>query len=358
MAAEDHNTVPDVMNVAVYYNNRDVRLETRPVPAIGSREILVKILASGICGSDVMEWYRIKKAPIVLGHEITGVVVKTGSEVKRFKPGDRVFVTHHVPCNTCAYCAEGLHTVCDTLRTTTFDPGGFSQYVRVPEINVDRGTLKLPDEVSFEDGSFIEPLGCVWRAQQRMARLQPGWSVLVLGAGISGLLHVALAKALGAGRIMATDVNEYRLEAAKAVGADKVIHAGQDVPAWVRKVNDGRGARLVLVCAGALSVYRQALQSVDRGGTVLVFAPTDPGVEFPIPINTLWQDGVTWTQSYGAGPADCAAALSLIRHNRVPVKSLITHRLPLSGTGRGFSLVSGAAGEDSIKVLIMPHEGI
>lgn len=354
MAENSQFDVPESMNVAVYYNNRDVRLETRKVPAIGGREMLVKIMASGICGSDVMEWYRIKKAPIVLGHEITGVVVKTGDEVTRFKPGDRVFVTHHVPCNTCAYCAEGLHTVCDTLRTTTFDPGGFSQYVRVPEINVDRGTLKLPDEVSFEDGSFIEPLGCVWRAQERMARLQPGWSVLVLGAGISGLLHIALAKALGAGRIMATDVNEFRLNAAREAGADNVIHAAEDVPAWVRKVNDGRGARLVLVCAGALSVYKQALQSVDRGGTVLVFAPTDPGVEFPIPINTLWQDGITWTQSYGASPADCLAAISLIRHKRVDVGKLITHRMPLADTCKGFGLVSGA--QDSIKVLIMPQD--
>ncbi len=346
--------VPDSMKVAVYYNNRDVRVETRPVPAIGEREILVKIMASGICGSDVMEWYRIKKAPLVLGHEITGIVVKTGSAVSRFRPGDRVFVTHHVPCNTCAYCAEGLHTVCDTLRTTTFDPGGFAQYVRVPEINVDRGTLPLPDDVSFEDGSFIEPLGCVWRAQARMARLKPGSSVLVLGAGISGLLHVALAKALGAGRIMATDLKEDRLALAKSLGADEVSLASADVPAWVRKVNDGKGARLVLVCAGALPVYKQALASVDRGGVILVFAPTDPGVELPIPINTLWQEGVTWTQSYGASPADCAAALSLIRFGRVRVSGMITHKLPLEEAGKGFSLVAG--GKESVKVLLMPHE--
>ena len=202
------------MRVATYYNNRDVRLEEIPTPRIGPGELLVKVMASGICGSDVMEWYRIKKAPRVLGHEITGEIVEVGNSVDRYHIGDRIFVSHHVPCNTCYYCLNGHHTVCDTLRGTNFDPGGFAEYIRVPRINVDRGVFVLPEEVSFEDGVFIEPLACVLRGQ-RLARLKPGQSVFVIGSGISGLLHIALAHTSGAGRIIASDINEYRLKAAK-----------------------------------------------------------------------------------------------------------------------------------------------
>src|SRR3990172_3126445 len=154
------------MRVAKYYNNKDVRIEEMPVPKIAPGEILVKVIASGICGSDVMEWYRIKKAPLVLGHEITGEVVEVGKDVKRFKVGDRVSVAHHVPCNTCHYCLNGNYSVCDTLRSTNFDPGGFSEYLRIPQINVDRGTFLLPDKVSYEDGTFAEPLACVLRGQR------------------------------------------------------------------------------------------------------------------------------------------------------------------------------------------------
>ena len=182
------------MRVAMYYNNKDVRLEEMPKPQIGASELLVKVIASGVCGSDVMEWYRIKQAPRVLGHEIAGEVVEVGNAVKQSKVGDRVFVSHHVPCNTCRYCLSGNHTVCETLHTTNFDPGGFAEYLRVPQINVDRGVFRLPDEMTFEDAVFIEPLACVARAQ-RLARLQPGQAVLVLGSGISGLLHIALARA-------------------------------------------------------------------------------------------------------------------------------------------------------------------
>ena len=189
-----------------------------PRPVIGPGEILVRIAASGVCGSDVLEWYRIKKAPLVLGHEVAGTVAEVGAGVTAWRVGDRVAVTHHVPCNTCPACLGGHHTACTTLHTTNFDPGGFAEYVRVPALQTDRGVLRLPDEVSFDEGTFAEPLGCVVRAQ-RLARVGPGDSVLVMGSGISGLLHVALARALGAGTIMATDINPWRLEAARRFGA-------------------------------------------------------------------------------------------------------------------------------------------
>ncbi|MFQ5957040.1 MAG: zinc-dependent dehydrogenase [Candidatus Brocadiales bacterium] len=340
------------MRVAVYYNNRDVRLEERPTPQIGPGELLVKVIASSICGSDVMEWYRIKKAPIILGHEITGEIVEVGEGVERYKKGDRVFVSHHVPCNTCHYCLNGNHTACDTLHTTNFDPGGFAEYLRVPQINVDRGVFVLPDEMSFEDGSFIEPLACVVRGQ-RVVGLQPGNSVLVIGSGISGLLHIALASVLGAGRIVATDLNEYRLNLAKRFGAEAVMHATVDVPNKLKEVNGGRLADIVIVCAGALPAFNQALKSVDRGGTVLCFAPTEPGVSLPVPVNDFWRNSITIMPSYGAAPLDIVKAIELIRTRRVPVHEMITHRLGLSETGKGFQLV--ASGNESVKVIIEPQ---
>ena len=189
------------MRVAMYYRNDDVRLEEMPAPKIGPGEVLVKVVASGICGTDVLEWYRIKTAPRVLGHEISGDIVEVGDGVEGWDVGDRIFVTHHVPCNTCRYCLAGHHTACDTLHHTNFNPGGFAEYIRVPAINVDRGMFHLADDVSYDEGTFIEPLGCVMRGE-RLARFVPGRTILVVGSGISGLLHVKLAQALGAGRVV------------------------------------------------------------------------------------------------------------------------------------------------------------
>ncbi|HLP47389.1 MAG TPA: zinc-dependent dehydrogenase [Candidatus Kapabacteria bacterium] len=342
------------MRVGMYYNNRDVRVEEMPVPVIGPGEILVKVHASGICGSDVLEWYRVKKAPKVLGHEIAGEIVEIGEGVGRFKVGDRVFVSHHIPCNTCYYCLKGYHTACETLHTTNFDPGGFAEYLRAPRLNVDRGVFVLPDEVSYEEGTFIEPLACVLRGQ-RLVKLQPGDSVLVLGAGISGLLHVATARALGAGRVMATDINEFRLHMAKTLGADAVWHAGEDIPSLVYKENGNRWVDLVIVCTGALSAFKQALKSVDRGGTVLCFATTEPGLDIPVPMNEFWRNEIKLMPSYGNSPYDAVVAIELIRAKRIPLQQMITHRLPLDRIGLGFQLVAGAA--DSIKVIIEPGKG-
>ena len=339
------------MRVAMYYNNRDVRLEEMSKPEIGPGEILVKVLASGICGSDVLEWYRIKKAPRVLGHEITGEIVEVGDGVENCEVGDRAFVAHHIPCNTCRYCLNGYHTACETLHTTNYDPGGFAEYIRAPKLNVDRGLFVLPDAVSLVEGVFIEPLACVIRGQ-RVAQLKPGQSVLILGSGISGLLHLLLARALGAGRIIMTDISEYRMEAARRFGADAVIPATEDVPDQVRQINDGRLADLVTVCTGALSAFNQALQSVDRGGTILCFATTTPDVELSVPINEFWRNEIKLMPSYANSPHDAAVAIDLISAERVPVREMITHRLGLEETGRGFQLVAEA--NESIKVIIEP----
>ena len=341
------------MRVAVWYNNRDVRVEEMPVPQIGPGELLVKVAASGICGSDVMEWYRLDRAPLVLGHEISGEVVEVGDGIETYKAGDRVAVAHHVPCNECRYCLDGSPTVCDTLRKTNFYPGGFAEYVRLPAINVASGVFFLPDEVSFEDATFVEPLACILRGQ-RKAGFQPGQAVLVIGSGISGLLHIQLIRAMGAGRIVATDVSGYRLEAAEKFGADAVINADDFSPDRLRDLNDGYLADLVILCTGSVSAVEQALQSVERNGTVLFFAPTAPGVTIPLSINELlWRTDRTLTTSYAASPADYAAALELIHARRLPVKDMITHRLGLAETGLGFQLVAEA--QESIKVVIDPQ---
>jgi L-iditol 2-dehydrogenase len=339
------------MKAAVYYNNRDVRLEELPVPKVGPGELLIRTRASGICGSDLMEWYRIKKAPLVLGHEITGEVVEVGEGISTFSVGERVFSSHHVPCGQCRYCLAGHESVCDLLRTTHFDPGGFSEYIRVPKINVERGTLRIPDTMTFDEGSFIEPLACVVRAQ-RLARMTAGQALLVIGSGISGLLHIQLARARGAARIVATDVSDFRLRAAQRFGADAVIHGSEDVPAKLRELNEGRPADLVIVCTGALPAIQQATRSVDRGGTLLFFAPTAAGVDVPLPLFDYWRDEISVVTSYAGSGDDLKESLELIRSHKVRVADMVTHRLSLAETGLGFQLT--ASGQDSIKVIIDP----
>ena len=340
------------MRVAVYYNNKDVRLEERSKPEIKPGEILVKVHACGICGSDVMEWYRIKKAPLVLGHEMAGEISEAGDGVAGFKPGDRVFATHHVPCGTCRYCSNNQQTVCDTLRTTKFHPGGFAEYLRVPEINVKKGTFNLPDNLTYDGGTFIEPLGCVIRGQ-RIAGMKPGLSVLILGSGISGILHIKLAKVSGASKIFSTDINDYRLKFAKKCGA-LPIKATDDVPAKIREQNDNRLADLVIVCTGALPAIKQAFECIDKGGTILFFAPTDPGTEVPLPLNDLWSKLVTMTSSYAAVKQDLEEAIELLKSGKVKVSDMVTHHLPLEKTQEGFRLVSEA--QDSLKVIIEPQK--
>jgi len=340
------------MRVAMYYNNRDVRTEEMDVPRIGPDELLVKVWASGICGSDLLEWYRLPKAPLVLGHEIAGEIVEVGKAVKGWKEGDRVFVSHHVPCNMCRYCLDDHHSCCDTLASTTFDPGGFAEYLRVPAINVRNGVYVLPDSMSYEEGVFIEPLACVYRGQ-RHAGWDPGKSVLVIGSGMAGLLHIRLARAAGASRVIAVDINPYRVDAARKIGAHVAFTAGDDLPAQVKEANDGRLIDLVIVSTGAQTALNQAFRLVDRGGTILFFAPSDPGAQVQIPFNEVWRKEVTITSTYAGSPKDITAAIELIASGAVPVADMITHRLPLEKTGKGFAVVAEAT--DSIKVVIEPQ---
>jgi len=343
----------DNMKVAMYYNNNDVRIEKQKIPEITDSEILVKVVASGICGSDVMEWYRIKKAPIVLGHEISGVVEKTGKNVTKFKKGDRVFATHHVPCNTCYYCLNGEHTLCNTLHSTKFYPGGFAQYIRVPEINVDRGTFILPDEMSYDEGTFIEPLACVVRGF-RKAMFKPAKSVLVLGSGVAGILNIKLARAYGASRIFATDLNSFRIDAAKKMGADYVFNAKEDVSKKIKENNEDRLTDFVILCAGVPSAIKQAINCVEPGGTILWFAPTKPGINVVFPFFDIWNKQIKMYSTYAGAGKDIIDSVRLLRSKVVNVDDMITHKFPMDKTPEGFKIAADAS--RSIKIIIEPQK--
>ncbi len=341
------------MKVAMYYNNNDVRIVEMQIPEINDEELLVKVQACGICGSDVMEWYRIKKAPIVLGHEMAGDVVMVGKKVKKFKVGDRIFVSHHVPCKTCSFCQNDQQTLCHTLHSTNFYPGGFAQYLKVPKINIESGVFILPKEISYEEGAFIEPLACVVRGM-KIAKMKSGISVLVIGSGIAGLLNIKYARAMGASKIFATDIDEYRLETAKKMGADVVINAKENLVDQVKKNNKGNLADLVILCTGAPSAARQALDSVATGGIILFFAPTEPSVEIPFPLFDLWNKQVKMFSTYAGAPKDIQEAIELIKSKKVKVEDMITHRLPLEETPKGFKLAAQA--QRSIKIIIEPNK--
>jgi len=341
------------MRVGMYYSNSKVEVEEAPVPVVGPRDILVKVVASGICGSDVLEWYRIKKAPLVLGHEVSGEIVEAGAEIAKFKKGDRVFTTHHVPCDECHFCLTGHQTACDAFQTkNNFNPGGFSEYLKVSGKSVDTGTLLLPDEMSYEEGSFVEPLGTVVRGLRTIG-LKPGNSLLVIGCGIAGLLMIKLARALGAGRIIATDIDGYRLEAAQRFGAEKAVPANADIPDTIKAINHGRLADRVIVCAGAMPAAKQALQSVGRGGTILFFAVPNPGEAIDIDLNPFWRNDVSFKTCYGAAPLDNVQAMELIRAGNINVSGMITHRFSLQDIAKGFKTASD--GKNCLKVIIKPH---
>jgi len=346
------------MKIARYYSNDDVRVDEMLKPIIGPGEFLVKVKKSGICGSDILEYYRFAKMKklgvnsLVLGHEIAGDIVEISNTIKHLKVGDRVFVSHHVPCFECHYCKQGHHTACNLLHNTNFDPGGFAEYVRVPKVNIEKkGVYVLDRSVSYEEAVFIEPLGCVCRAQ-RLANGKKGLTVLILGSGVSGILHIQLAKLRGAKKIIATDINEFRLQMAKKFGADVVFHAKEDIATELKRVNEGRLADIVIVCAGALSAAKQALECAAPGSKIIFFAVPKPGIKLEVPINEYWRNEITIMTSYGAAPEDLDEAYNWILSKRINVVDIITHRFPLSKVGEAFKVVCEAG--ESLKVILEP----
>jgi len=299
-----------------------------------------------------MEWYRKDRVPLVLGHEIAGEVVEIGENVHTVEVGDRVVASHHVPCLKCRYCLRGNETLCKTLRSTNFEPGGFSQYVRMPEINTRLGIFKIPDHVSYEEASFAEPVACVIRGQRR-ANVRKGDIVVVIGSGISGVLHIALAKAMGVETIIAVDIKKQRLQWATKFGADLVTQDSDKIPIILDK-EIGRRADVVILTTGNLKAIQDGFDSVENGGIILLFAPTDPGKTIPLNINELfWKRDVTLTTTYANSPNDLKEALRLISEKVISVGEMITHRIGLEEIQLGFNLV--ANGSDSLKVIVEPN---
>jgi len=346
------------MKVAKYYNNNDIRTADIPKPSINPDEFLVRVKKSGICGSDVLEYYRLSKMErlgvdsLILGHEIAGDIVEIGSEIKHYQVGDRVFVSHHVPCFECHYCKQGHHTACHLLHNTNFDPGGFAEYLRIPHINIEKkGVYVLDDDISYEDGVFIEPLACVCRAQ-RLADIKKGQTLLILGSGVSGLLHLKLALAKGVKKIITTDISRYRLNKALEYGAKATLNASEDITSKVKDLNDGRLPDVIIVCTGALSAAKQALKCVGPGTTIIFFAVPKPDINLEIPINDYWRNEVKLMTSYGAAPEDLDESYEWIKSRKIDPTELITHRYSLDKAQEAFQTVCEA--DKSLKVILEP----
>jgi len=336
------------MKIANWYNNQDIRLEEVPTPAPGPGQMLVKVISCGICGSDIVEWYRLPRAPLVQGHEIGAEVIAVGEAMNKYKPGDRVFIAPKVPCMRCDYCQNGHYPVCSMIKARL--PGGFAEYILVPQSLVENGTYRLPDNITYDQSTFIEPLACVVRAQ-RLAGLRENQTVLVMGSGMSGLLHVKLAKSKKC-RILATDINPRRLEIAAAAGADVTLDAAENVAERLVAAN-GRKVDVVMLCTSAMSAVEQAWQCVDKGGAVVFFTVPGPEKNVTIPINSFWTREIRVLTSYYCGPPDIADAISLIETRTITVDDMITHQLPLKDIAKGFELV--VDGRESIKVIIKPN---
>ncbi len=333
-----------------YHSNEDIRIVELPVPEIGPGELLVQLRACGLCASDVMEWYMRPRAPLYPGHEPVGVIAAVGEGVQQFNVGQHVFVHHHVPCMVCHFCQRGSFSQCTTFRSTRLYPGGLAEYFRVPAPNVQLDVLSLPDNLSFEATTLIEPLACCLRGIDR-ANIRAGDTVLVLGAGSNGLMLAQLAQQHGASRVLIADPIAYRRQRALAIGIDYALdpQAGS-VLEQVHAVNDGRKPDIVLVTPSSISAMEQGIALVGQGGTVLLFAPPSPTEVLPVTPHQLFFQEITLRTSYSAGPYETRLALDLLRNRRIRPETMITHRFPLRDAAQAFRLVSKPG--DALKVVI------
>jgi L-iditol 2-dehydrogenase len=323
-----------------YHNNNDIRLVELPIPEIGPGELLIQLRACGLCASDVMEWYMKPRAPLHPGHEPVGIVASVGEGVQQFAIGQRVFLHHHVPCMVCHFCQRGSYSQCLTFRATRLYPGGLAEYVRVPALNVQLDVLPLPDDLSFEAATLIEPLACCIRGINR-ASIQAGDTILLLGAGSNGLILAQLAQQRGATRVIIVDPIEYRRQCALEAGIDYALDPQVgDLLEQIYALNDGRKPDIVIVTPSKISAMEQGLHLVGPGGTVLLFAPPSPTEILPIPANTAFFQEITLRTSYSAGPHETRLALELLHTGRIRPETIITHRFPLHDAAQAFQLVA------------------
>lgn len=343
------------MRVARTLSFERTEVEDAPVPELEPGDALVRVVACGLCGSDASRWYVETKVPTVLGHEPAGVVEDVGRGCG-LQPGQRVFFHHHVHCGECPACQRGVETSCALFKRTRLDPGGFAELVRVPRENVVRDTLVLPQEVSFEAATFIEPLGCCVRAVNKLP-IRAGDSVLLIGLGAMGLVNGRLARLAGAGRVLGSDLSAVRRERSLQPpwGLDAALDPREPGFAEaLRGLTGERGPDHVIVGPGSGAALAQGLAVAAPGATVVLFSPFSPAQQVPLDLSRLYFGELTLTASYSCGARETRRALELIRTGQVPVDALVSHRLPLEGVGEGI-LRTAAAGDDWLKAVIYPH---
>jgi L-iditol 2-dehydrogenase len=321
-----------------------------PRPAIGPGEALVRTRVSGICGSDLLDWYVRQKAGTVLGHEISGTVVAVGEGVAGVRPGDRVVPHHHAPCLACAACAAGRYVHCGVWRSSRLDPGGMAEYVRVPAGNLARDTLRVPHGLTDEEASFIEPLATVVKAFRR-GRFVGGQSLLCVGLGTTGQLAIRLGRALGAADVAGADRVDSRLAAAEGSGAGIRIDVRREgIAEGARRASAGAGFDFVLVGPGKREVVAEAFGAVAPGGTLLLFTMAPPSEDWVVGLHDLYFREVSVVPSYSCGPDDTREALRLISGRAVSVADLVTQRFAIDAAAEAFARAREPEG--SMKVVL------
>lgn len=341
---------PTATTAAIYYAPGDLRIEEVSLPPLGPGELLVRVRACGLCPGEVMDWYMARKAPVPLGHEPVGEVVEAADGVA-FRPGDRVFVHHHAPCLDCHFCRRGEFVQCATWRPRRLVPGGLATYAIVQAPAVASDVVRLPEGLSDDVATFIEPLACVVKSVRR-ARVRDGDHVLVIGLGVMGLLHLLVIRALAApAQLLAADRIPERLAGGAGV-ADVVIDTSRAPLAdAVAEVTGGRGADIVVVGPGSVEALEAGRGATAPGGTLVLFTPTPPDVMWPLRVHDVFFNETTIVPSYSAGPTDTREAMRLLSSG-LPVEPLITHRLPLRDAGAGYALVRAAG--PALKVVVQP----
>jgi L-iditol 2-dehydrogenase len=350
--------IPATMAAAVYRGINDVRLETVPVPGIGAGELLLRVHTCGICGTDLKKIATgSHSAPRIFGHETSGMVAAVGKGVRNFQPGDRVVVFHHVPCGNCYYCLRKTFAQCETYKkvgcTAGFEPsgGGFAEYVRVMDWIVAKGTVRIPDEVSYEQACFVEPVNTCMKGIERL-RLEAGETVLVMGQGPIGILLSLLAKRAGA-VVITSDLYRQRLTISEEFGLGNAIDASRtDTGQVVRERTEGRGADAVIVAVGGNGLIRPALDVVRPGGRVLLFAQTVRG-EVAIDPAAVCVDEKTLLGSYSASIELQEQAARFVMSREVNLQGLISHRFPLASSVEALNLAAHPQ-PDSMKIALQP----
>ncbi|HYD48916.1 MAG TPA: alcohol dehydrogenase catalytic domain-containing protein [Terriglobales bacterium] len=338
------------MKVARLYDYLDIRIEEEAVPKPGPRQALVRTRACGICSGDVMPWYIRKKAPLVFGHEPVGEIVEVGDEVEHFASGARVFVHHHAPCLDCPLCRRGEFVQCPTWRATQIVPGGMSEYFLVPETNLFADTLAIPDHVGDADAALVEPAACVVKSLNRAGNVRDA-SVLIIGLGVMGQIHVVLARHLGARQILAADLVAVRCQHAAALGADVVIDAtAHDLVEAVLQATAGAGAEIVIVGPAIPEVIEQGLACAAKGGTVIQFMGTPPDTYVRLPTNDLYFREIRYVPSYSCGPSETRTALRHIAAGVLTARQVVTHRFPFAEVAAAYRVA--AEDRSAIKTIV------